>query len=377
VFGLFVWRGAPVARQAGAFGAGLAGSSLLLAPALLPPSLWTAQVCDAFGGPVLLLTAGGGISLLLMTAIDRHFQTLLMRVVSGAVLAVILAGAFVLSYSGCITSPFAHLDPIVITLWVNNVAESISLPRMLQLFPEQVPGYYAFPILTLALAVVALTRSPAPERFRWIAAIAPLAAQIGFSLFAMRGAAAASMVAAPVFAACLAVLWPKFASVRNLLLLSILVSPVSLAVAGLSAKPLMVSIFKPEPIGGLSPCQSVSDVASLKQLPKGRVMAPSDLGPAILVETNHEVFSGPYHRNNDGIVALIRLMLAPPAAARQILSDRHVDYVVTCAATPDANIIELAPDGLEARLARGEPPDFLERLHLAPNDKIAVWRVRK
>src|SRR5579859_2515278 len=88
VFGLFVWRGAEVARQAGAFGAGLAASSLLLAPALLPSSSWTAQACDAFGAPVVLLTAGGGISLLLMVGIDRYFRTLLMRVVSGAVLAI-------------------------------------------------------------------------------------------------------------------------------------------------------------------------------------------------------------------------------------------------------------------------------------------------
>jgi len=59
------------------------------------------------------------------------------------------------------------------------------------------------------------------------------------------------------------------------------------------------------------------------------------------------------------------------------LRDRHVDYVVTCAAAPDANIIKLAPDGLEARLARGETPDFLERIQLDPADRISVWRVRK
>ena len=377
VFGLFVWRGAPVARQAGAFGAGLAASSLLLAPALLPSSSWTAQACDAFGAPVVLLTAGGGISLLLMVGIDRHFRTLLMRVVSGAALAVVLIGAFLLLFSGCLAPPFAHLDPIVITLWVNNIAEAISLPRMLQLFPEKVPGYYVFPVLALAFAILALIRSPAPERFRWTAGIAPLAALIGFSLFQMRGAAAASMVAAPLFAASLAALWPKFASARNLVILSVAVSPFSLAIAGLSAKPLMDAMFKPEPIGGLSPCQTLSDVASLTQLPQGRVMAPVDLGPAILVETNHAVFAGPYHRNNDGMTALIKLMLATPPAARQILSDRRVDYVVTCSATPDANIVKLAPEGLEARLSRGDPPDFLERLHLDPNDKIAVWRLKR
>src|SRR5262249_19233167 len=123
VFGLFVWRGAPVARPAGAFGAGLAASSLLLAPALLPLSSLSAPVCDAFGGPVLLLTAGGGVSLMLMVMIDRHRSTLRMRVVTGAASAIILIGAFLASFSACIASPFAHLDPIVVTLWVNNIAE--------------------------------------------------------------------------------------------------------------------------------------------------------------------------------------------------------------------------------------------------------------
>ena len=237
---------------------------------------------------------------------------------------------------------------------------------MLQLFPEKVPAYYGFPIITLGFAAIALMRSPPPERFRWIAGMAPLAALIGVSFWQMRGAAAASMVAAPLFAASLAVMWPRLASARILLLLSALVSPFSLAIAGLSAKPLVDAMFKPEPTGDPSPCHSLSDVASLKQLPRGRVMAPVDLGPAILVETNHDVFAGPYHRNNDGLAALIKLMLAPLPAAQQMLSDRRVDYVVTCSPVPDANIIKLAPDGLEARLSRGQTPDFLERLNLDP-----------
>ena len=137
VFGLFVWRGAPVARQVGAFGAGLAASSLLLAPALLPLSSLTAPVCDAFGGPVLLLTVGGGISLMLMVRIDGYQSTLRMRTVSGATLAIVLVGSFLVLFSGCIASPFGHLDPIVISLWVNNIGEAISFARMLQLFPEK------------------------------------------------------------------------------------------------------------------------------------------------------------------------------------------------------------------------------------------------
>ena len=43
-------------------------------------------------------------------------------------------------------------------------------------------------------------------------------------------------------------------------------------------------------------------------------MAPVDLGPAILAETDHEVFAAPYHRNNDGTLAMLQLMLAQPSA---------------------------------------------------------------
>ncbi|MGE0285932.1 MAG: hypothetical protein AB7I42_07035 [Bradyrhizobium sp.] len=377
VFGLFVWRGAAVARQVGAFGAGLAASSLLLAPALMSLSSLSAPVCDAFGGPVLLLTVGGGISLMLMVGIDRYRSTLGMRVISGVTLAIALIGSFLASFSGCIASPFGHLDPIVISLWVNNIGEAISFARMLQLFPEKIGAYYIFPIMTLGLAVMALVRSDPAERFRWIVALAALAALVGFGFWQIRGLAAASIVGAPVFAASLGFLWPRFASGARLLLVSVAASPFSLDVVGLSAKPMLDAIFRSEAVGDLSPCRSLSDIVSLKRLPTGRVMAPLDLGPAILAETGHDVFAGPYHRNNDGNAALIRLMLATPSEAKQILSDRRVDYVVTCSAAPDRNIVKLSPEGLEARLGRSETPDFLEPIDLGPGTKISAWRVRK
>jgi hypothetical protein len=60
-----------------------------------------------------------------------------------------------------------------------------------------------------------------------------------------------------------------------------------------------------------------------------------------------------------------------------MLSDRRVDYVVTCPAAPEQDLVNLAPDGLAARLGRGETPDFLEPLDLGPTHKISVWRVRR
>ncbi len=369
VFGLFVWRGASVSRQVGAFGAALAASSLLLAPALLPLPSLTLPICDAFGGPVLLLVAGGGVSLVIMAGIDRYHSTLGMRLATGAASAIVLIGLFLSSFAGCIASPYAQLDPLVVTLWVDKVTESMSLATVLQLTPQKVLGFYGFPLMTIGFAVVTLFRCDPPGRFRWLLGTMTLAALTGFSFWEVRGAASASMVAAPIFAASLAVLWPTLAAGRNLLLLALAASPASFAALGLSAKPLIEVIFKPpmtlaEP--DASTCRSMSDVASMTRLPIGRVMAPIDLGPAILAETNHEVFAAPYHRNNDGNLALFKLMLAPLPAALQILSDRRVDYLVTCSGAPDRDVVKLAPDGLAARLSRGETPDFLEPLDLDP-----------
>ena len=380
VFGLFVWRGASVSRQVGAFGAALAASSLLLAPALLPLPSLALPVCDAFGGPVLLLAAGGGISLMIMVGIDRFHSTPHLRLATGAASAIALVGAFLSLFAGCIASPYAQLDPLVTSLWVDRVIESMSLATMLQLTPQKVLGFYGFPLMTMGFASAALIQSNPVVRFRWILGIMTLAALIGFSVWEMRGTAAASMLAAPIFAASLAILWPTLAPGRNLVLLALAVSPASFAALGLSAKPLIDVIFKPQMTiaeRGASACRAVSDVASMTQLPRGRVMAPIDLGPMILANTDHAVFAAPYHRNNDGNLAMLKLMLAPVPTARQILSNRRVDYVVICATAPEQDVVKLAPDGLAARLGRGETPDFLERLDLDPTHKLSVWRVRR
>jgi hypothetical protein len=181
-----------------------------------------------------------------------------------------------------------------------------------------------------------------------------------------------------MFAAGAAVVWPSLAVGHNLVLLALAVSPVTFAALGPTAKPLIDLILKPQMSNiEWSTCQNVSDVAPMSQLPKGRVMAPIDLGPAILAETNHDIFAAPYHRNNDGNLAMFKLMLAPPPLARQMLSDRHVDYLVVCKIPPNRDIIQRAPGGLAALLARGETPEFLEPIDLGPAAKISVWRPRK
>jgi len=195
-----------------------------------------------------------------------------------------------------------------------------------------------------------------------------------------RGASAATMVASALFVASLAMLWPNMAR-RRLLLAVVLVSPAVLAAAGQAVRPVMDAINPPKRIiarqDGSSTCRAISELAPLSRLPRGRMIAPIDLGPGILAATDHSVFAGPYHRNNDGNLVMIRAMMAEPGKARRILGERQADYVVLCRGSLELKeLLELAPDGLAARLGRGEVPDFLQPVTLTPSGNLTAWRVR-
>ncbi len=379
--GLLIWRGRAVSLQLGIFGAALAGSSVLLAALLLPAHSIGAPVCDAFGAPSLLLVAGGGVCVMIVSGMDLWRSSMSTRIAVAAATGLGLLAAFFKLFPGCIASPYAAVDPLVASVWLEHVAETMSFQTMLQIEPQKIPGFYGFPVLTLLLAVTAMVRAAPRFQFRWILAVVMLAALVGISIWQMRGAAAAAIVAAPILPASLAVLWSAREQGRKLLLAALAASPASFAAGGLAARPLIDWIVKPQlamvVLDAAASCRTVSSLAPLAELSRGRIMAPIDLGPAILAATDHSVFAAPYHRNNGGNLAMLQLMTAAPQVARQILSDHQVDYIVICTGSLEqGDFVKLAPDGLAARLGRGEVPDFLEPVDLRLPGKLVAWHVR-
>jgi hypothetical protein len=74
---------------------------------------------------------------------------------------------------------------------------------------------------------------------------------------------------------------------------------------------------------------------------------------------------------------MLEAMMAAPQTAKQMLHEHQADYIVICPGSADqADFTRLAPDGLAARLGRGETPDFLEPLDIDPTHQLSVWRVR-
>ena len=206
---------------------------------------FTVQVCDAFGGPVLLLTAGGGISLMVMVgmiAITRHCAC---ASVSGAAagdrsgrrVPAVVSRMHRLALRASRSDPRIAVD--------QQCRRGDVIRQDAAAFPEKVPGFYALPIMTLGFAV------DGPD---------PLPSVGKISLDCRHRSAGAADRSEPLAGAgrrrridgggsdvcrSLAILWPGLAAARTCFSWQSL-RPRSALRARLSAKPLTDAIFKPE-----------------------------------------------------------------------------------------------------------------------------------
>jgi len=151
---------------------------------------------------------------------------------------------------------------------------------------------------------------------------------------------------------------------------------------GLAASPMGLALALPAPPEGASQgpdlsCLAPATLAPLAGLPPARIVAPVDMGAHLLAHTPHSVFAAPYHRNNHGNRVTIDAFLAEPDEAERILRNAGAELVIWCASEKKRNaIIERAPAGLSAALARGEVPAWLERVPVAETP-IRVFAIRR
>ena len=92
--------------------------------------------------------------------------------------------------------------------------------------------------------------------------------------------------------------------------------------------------------------------------------------------TDDSVLSAPYHRNQAGMLAVLRAGLANPHDAEVILGNAGANYVVYC--DGDGELREMAdraPDGLAAQLLSGHPPAFLREVKLPGVTGMHVLRL--
>jgi hypothetical protein len=118
-------------------------------------------------------------------------------------------------------------------------------------------------------------------------------------------------------------------------------------------------------------CHDTAAFRPLAALRPGLVLADIYMGPFILAHTPHAALTAPYHRMTWGILAAHDAVSATATQAEAKFRALKIDYLVEC---PTDNV-RLAPDSIEADLARGQIPAWLEKLS-AKGDALQIYRVR-
>ncbi len=369
-----------------AFGFGLAfGTGVLAAMALtVSPRQYFAVACDALSLAHIALAALAGFGLAAASAATRG-QSLTVRLGALAALALAAGVMALVFFPQCLADPYAALDPKLRAFWLDRVAEARPLLSLARTEPGVVAGALVTPLLALAYVVRHARREGLSHKEFILAAF--LVSSVAVALWQMRGAALAVTIAAVPLATMIAGLRERAsaagAPAKSQLLMAagwiVSVSAFwSLAVGQAHALLSGGSPGRTDGVAGATPalaqCIAPAAIAGLNGLPASRLMAESDLGPAILLHTRHTVVAGPYHRNTAGLLAAIGVFDGNEAQARAAVADMKAAYVVRCAGRVRQSP---AQGGSFMRdLEEGRLPAWLDPIETASGSPFRIYRTR-
>lgn len=374
---LFVREGPRAEVPLAGFGLGLAVAAPVLFAAQTGQDRWGIAACDALSPPWLWLTGGAGLAGLLPWV---GLPTPRTRLLAAAGLGAALLGSFMLLFPACLAGPFGAAPPLVRAEWVEKVSEARSVWSHLRTDPvfalaDTMPVFLAAlatawlawqeragprgRLLLLAAAMLGTGGLVAQVQIRGVyiaGAFVPLLAGLVLdrALAALRDPAAGTGRRSALFGLGLALLG------RFWIAAGVLPSAFGL---GAEAAPVEDEA-----------CSTPRAVAALEGLSAGLVLAPIDLGPAILLHTNHTVVAAPYHRAIPGLVASLEAFGGDEAAAERAARASGATYLVACPGRPDDP--PAVRETFAARLTRDEiTAAWLAPLELRGTTPLRAWRI--
>ena len=332
--------------------------------------------CDALSPPYLALFA-----------VVAAGVTLAERVKLAGVMALaamLASGVFALAALGwwapqCLAPPFANLDPLVRDYWYVNISEGQPVWRQAAdwIIPALVPL-----IAALGACLALWSRSPREQRMLWAEHAMLLGAALVLGLLVSRSLAFAAVLAAIPLGWLLAVLLERIRSAGSTG--GKILAVVSIVLVLAPTVPFMLAAKLSPPTQQAVPvkladsaCDVRASAASLSRLREGTVFAPLDLGPSILLESDHAVIATSHHRAEAAMADVIGAFIASPEQAKPIVARHQADYLALCTDLAEARIYARRhPEGLAAQLVAGQVPDWLEPVAPLTTAQFKVFRVR-
>lgn len=327
-----------------------------------------------------ILMIGVGVSHIRYRA-GRPFSLVIKLII--AAIAVICGGTvFVLIAPQCATGAFTALDPLVREYWYLNVREGLPLWRQPL---AQGLSYIAGPVLGLiAFLVLISQKPPAKGRQYLIESGILLIWSITIALFVFRAISVAAIFAVPFQAILAIILYHRARTIRQ---------PVKRTLASLVIIPVIIpgaviaNTMRLAPSSNTdhqimaekrnSKCDNSDSLRNLSALPKGNIIAPFDLGPGILLSTEHNVLASSHHRNDKAMRSQIEIFRQPPIAAKRLIERHGIEYIVSCPNEAEMEIYARRhPEGLWNQLRSDDTrPQWLEPVVL-DDSSLMIWKVR-
>ena len=343
-----------------------------------PVELWQ-QYCDVVSGGhlALLLVSAAGCWLATRLAGPRLWQQL--AALAGAGLAGLTA--LILLAPQCAGGDaFAALDPVVREFWYLRVREGLPIWHQP---PSDAVQAVGLPVLALVALCIWWREAEQAKRGLWIEYAWLVASALAVTFMVERASAVAATFAAPA-AAALVRRWLDQAN-RNpspVLRIGIVVAALATLVPAIPVKAVK-SLVAPQQVAlerrveQNAKCELARNLRGVATLPAATFLSTLDTGPALLYASNHRIVASGHHRSSVAMRDVILTFRGSPQQARAIVTRRRVDYIAFCPGLYEPMTYQAqAPDGLMARLLRGDVPDWLEPVSLEDVNGLKVYRVR-
>jgi hypothetical protein len=338
--------------------------------------LFAANYCDTISpmhiGAIMLGSA------IMLGALHLRVEKPMQRLAVASLAAIAVISCLLLIAPLCAGGAFAGLDPLVRDYWYVNVSEGLPIWRQ----DSQAAWTLIAGALAGVVALFAAIRRDGDPEWRTLDFFVIAATLLSFFVFrTVTVAAAFAVIPVSIWIAQLAERWRK--SEAPLQRMSFVVLILFLAIPGAIVGPLVGKLTaeaqtevaaKNEAQG--DKCESVDSVRKLSLLPDSNLIAPFDMGPAILLTTRHRVLASSHHRNAVGMRDQIEIFRSSPQKSRELMKKHGINRIAVCMDEAEMGLYaERDPKGLWAQLAATKVPDWLEYEGIY-GAGITVWRVK-
>ncbi len=357
---LFLLRGRSEAGLAAGFGAGFSAAALAAFVATVPASHWFSVACDSYSVVqfAIAIVAGAGLVAVTRTA-DRPVAT---RAAALATLGGAVGALLLIAFPQCVGDPFADMDPLLRSHWLDMVTEAQSMVTLVVHEPDSVLFWFGTPVLALAVAAHLALRGTLSRGDAALAAL--IAGAVAVASWQVRGGIFSVPLAAILLSGWISRIRSSatVGGAQQALTLSLAWLLSNTLVWGVAGDAIKAGDTAAKTTGVPSACYDEASYEALARLEPTTVAAISNLGASILKYTPHRALAGPYHRNVAGNLANLNILISAPDEARRRIADVGVTILAVCPGDGETTFLsEKAPDGLLARLSAGADVPWLQQ----------------